>query len=452
VTSFHGPLRRCSANPRYFCDDRGSAIYLTGSHTWANLQDISLAGDAPFDYAAYLDMMERHGHNFMRLWQWMHPTGAPWTGDRVDFDPLPYERSGPGTARDGSPRFDLDRWNEAYFRRLRERVEIAGKRGIYVSVMMFDAWCMRWSTEALDAWCYHPYHEDNNANGLHGGKNRDNVTELYTLGNPRVVERQKQFMSRVVDTVNDLDNVLYEVVNEVPFDPACWSWHCAMVDHIRVHERGMPKQHPVGMTDDGGSHNAALLASDADWISPGAGRNGEYRYDPPCADGGKVILADTDHLWGHGGTPRWAWKSFLRGLNVLFMDPWAPVPGATLAGYPGQSTLNTRDYVDWEPLRKTLGQTRRVALELDLSRTPPRPDLASSGYCLAQTGRRYVAYAPEEAMVSLLLDGPERYAVRWLRVGSDEWTAGTPLSVERPGHVQLVSPVGHDAVVVLERT
>ena len=35
-----GPLRVCEANPRYFTDGSGRAIYLTGSHTWNNLQDM----------------------------------------------------------------------------------------------------------------------------------------------------------------------------------------------------------------------------------------------------------------------------------------------------------------------------------------------------------------------------------------------------------------------------
>ena len=34
-----GPLRVDPSNSRYFTDGRGRAILLTGSHTWANLQD-----------------------------------------------------------------------------------------------------------------------------------------------------------------------------------------------------------------------------------------------------------------------------------------------------------------------------------------------------------------------------------------------------------------------------
>ena len=50
-----------------------------------------------------------------------------------------------------------------------------------------------------------------------------------------------------------------------------------------------------------------------------------YQIDPPAADGRKVILTDTDHLWGIGGDVAWVWKSFLRGLNPIFMDPYTRV-------------------------------------------------------------------------------------------------------------------------------
>jgi hypothetical protein len=46
-----GPLRVSSVNPRYFSDPAGRVIYLTGSHTWANLQDQGPQDPpAAFDY------------------------------------------------------------------------------------------------------------------------------------------------------------------------------------------------------------------------------------------------------------------------------------------------------------------------------------------------------------------------------------------------------------------
>src|SRR5688572_33475255 len=67
-SSINGTLRIHPKNPRYFTDNSGMAIYITGSHTWANFQDIGAEGEKLFDYDAYLDMMHKYGHNFMRLW------------------------------------------------------------------------------------------------------------------------------------------------------------------------------------------------------------------------------------------------------------------------------------------------------------------------------------------------------------------------------------------------
>ena len=74
--------------------------------------------------------------------------------------------------------------------------------------------------------------------------------------------------------------------------------------------------------------NALLYNSPADWISPNPGDPEErFRDNPWPARSGKVIVNDTDHLWGHtGGDSLWVWKSFTRGLNVLFMEELLPSP------------------------------------------------------------------------------------------------------------------------------
>ena len=77
-----------------------------------------------------------------------------------------------------------------------------------------------------------------------------------------------------------------------------------------------------------GGSSRALFDSPADWISPNPGTAEEnYRYNPSPRYVGKVIVNDTDHLWGHtGGDAVWVWKSFCRGLNVLFMEELTPSP------------------------------------------------------------------------------------------------------------------------------
>ena len=82
----HGPLRVHPTNPRYFTDGTtnqdGSlkAVYLTGSHTWANLIDRGPSDPPPgFDFDRYVDFLAKHNHNFIRLWgqqvSWYHGYG-----------------------------------------------------------------------------------------------------------------------------------------------------------------------------------------------------------------------------------------------------------------------------------------------------------------------------------------------------------------------------------------
>src|SRR5262245_19450205 len=96
-----GPLKVHPTNPRYFTDGSGQAIFLTGSHTWANFQDIGVVPLPRFNWPAYLEMMVRHNHNFMRFWHCLQAAYAPWTDGKMLVDPLPYLRTGPGTALDG---------------------------------------------------------------------------------------------------------------------------------------------------------------------------------------------------------------------------------------------------------------------------------------------------------------------------------------------------------------
>ena len=140
-----GPLRVHPDNPRWFVTPNGRAVWLTGSHTWANRQERGVEGVTPdFDYDGYLDFLQRHGHNFIRLWAWEHAQWMQFVEKEVPvrYKPNPYRRSGPGKALDGGLKFDVTQFNDEYFRRLRRRVEEAERRGIYVGVMFFQGFSL----------------------------------------------------------------------------------------------------------------------------------------------------------------------------------------------------------------------------------------------------------------------------------------------------------------------
>jgi hypothetical protein len=438
-----GPLRPHPENPRYFTDGSGKAIYLTGSHTWSNLQDQGTKDPPPkLDYDRYLDFLHKHHHNFIRLWAWEQARWAPWSDgkgqDPSDWfiTPNPYARTGPGVARDGKPKFDLAKFDPAYFDRLRERVRKASDRGIYVSIMLFQGWSSAKGWYGGTPWLGHPYHPDNNVQRFNGNL-RGNAGP--DLGDPRVRERQAAYLRKVVDTVNDLDNVLYEVTNEGGTKD--WDWW--VVKTVQEYEKAKGKQHPVGLTGHGSENNEEMLASPATWISPGSDGWPDLKTAPRSAPATKVCLLDTDHVFGTGGDQKWVWKAFLRGYNVLFMDPyddpeWAPV----LA----QQKVGVRDA---EAPRLAMGYTRRFAQRMDLAAAIPMPKLASTGYCLAHPGREYLVYLPEGGEVKVDLSAAKgRLSVEWMHPITGKITPGQ--AVDGGGWRSFKAPMEGDAVLYLD--
>jgi CubicO group peptidase (beta-lactamase class C family) len=435
-TPIRGPLRVLEENPRYFTDDGERAVYLTGSHTWSNLVDIGPSDPPPrFDFDACLEWMEKLNHNFIRMWTW-EPVSWNTKANRENklhtAAPGPWARTGPGKALDGKPKFDLEKFNPVYFERLRRRVSAARERGIYVSVMLFEGWAMQFSK---GAWEGHPFNEKNNINGVDADQNGDGKgLEFHTLASREVTALQQAYVRKVIETVNDLDNVLYEISNEN--HPASTQWQYHMIRYIKEYEKSKPKQHPVGMTFQyRGGKNETLFNSPADWISPN--REGGYRDDPPIAEGRKVVLNDTDHLWGIGGNQAWVWKSFLRGYNPIFMDPYDGV------------VLGQRFDSKWEPIRLSLGYTRSYAERMNLAATRPYKELASTQYCLANPGVEYLVYKPAggQVSVSIKLEAGQ-YKYEWFDP-SQGIVVSRGIVWSDGGEQKFESPVEGDAVVYI---
>jgi hypothetical protein len=446
-----GPLKVHPANPRYFTDGTrlpdGSpkAVYLTGAHTWNNLVDMGRT-DPPesYDFDAYLDFLEKHHHNFIRLWAWDSTIWDTRANGDLGKDfvhhvaPLPWQRTGPGEALDGKPKFDLTKFNPEYFDRLRKRVGAAAPRGIYVSVMLFEGWGLmhgnrRRGTQESWAWRSHPFNPANNINRVPIQGANDVHGDVHRLGNQTANDLQAAYIRKVVDTVAEFDNVLYEVINEGGEKE--WDWW--VVRTIREHESTKAKQHAIGITGHGAERLASMLASPADWISPG--RVDGYAEDPPAWDAKhkKVSLLDTDHVWGVGGNAAWVWKSFLRGHNPIFMDPY----DGSVLGKPGDQR--------WPPIYQALGDARRLAERMNLAAMAPAGQLASTKYCLATAGKEYLVYVPDGGAVSLDLSADDgNFNVEWFDPQNSKTVSAQP--VTGGGRRELKAPFDGPAVVYLK--
>ena len=101
-------------------------------------------------------------------------------------------------------------------------------------------------------------------------------------------------MEKVIDTLNDLPNVLWIVSEEAPANSTWWNDH--QISHVRAYESKKPHQHPIGYGALIGSPDTTIYNSDADWVAPQA------RISPTTSCGSgkpacKVNVNDSDHSY-----------------------------------------------------------------------------------------------------------------------------------------------------------
>ena len=435
TTGIAGVLRVSSVNPRYFTNDCGKAIYMTGSHTWNNfpdMDDVYPPENQPFDFAHYLNFLDQYNHNFIRLWAWEgpFPNNADRYARRIWAGPQPWLRTGPGNDNTGHLKFNLSQWNQAYFDRLRQRVSQAQARGKFVAIMLFEGWELQFAPGAFS----HPFNSVNNVSSIsYGGS----LTNIHTLNVPAITAIQEEYVRRVIDSVNDLDNVLYEIANE-PGGTYSTPWEYHMIQFIKQYEATKPKRHPVGMTyqyADG--VNSALFNSTAEWISPGSEPSAPYDTNPPVNNGSKVIFNDTDHLGGSAfGDRSWVWKSFTRGLNTLFMDRY-DLPHSITNG-PISTGIE---------IRQAMGNTLAYSRRMDFLHTVPSTSIASTSYALVSSSECLV-YSPFSSFTVNLQSFSGTLDVEWFNPATQQTTlAGT---VVGGATRTFQSPFGGDAVLYLD--
>lgn len=152
-----------------------------------------------------------------------------------------------------------------------------------------------------------------------------------------------------------------------------------------------------------------------------------------------MILTDTGHLWGIGGNGAWVWKSFLRGLNPIFMDP-----------YDG-TILGNRFDPKWEPLRRSMGYALAYARRMNLAAMTPQSHLASTGYCLAHPAKEraeYRVYLPDGGRATVDLSRAQgTLAVEWFDPATGKATAAEPVTGGGPH--EFTAPRAGPAVLYL---
>ncbi len=441
-----GRLTVHPANPAYFQDtSTGNAVFLHGVDHFRSQQEFDNNGIDSLNFDIFLAQRKQYNHNFLRLWVWEHfwrkvehPQGSPLGKESIVLSPHVYRRTGPGTAIDGRPKFDLETFDQAYFDQLRQRVITAGESGMWVSIMLFQGWSIQGSGEfANSQWEGHPLNSQNNVNGVDGDYDQDGRgLEVHTRANPMVNAIHDAYVKKIIDTVGDLDHVLFEISNETiaTANPDAlhhvtrvrdWAYHVINLIHEYEHQQAYGP-HPVGLSslrplpDDPMSDdwNQYIFDSPAEYVSPnGTQWTGDvhWKNDPPAATGKKVVISDTDHIHpsmhGGPGMRSWQWRTFTRGhsLNAVAGDPEQGHDWVTLDDSASMHVM--AQYTD----------------RVNLGRMKPHNVLSSTRYCLADPGNAYIVYQPTPGLEGSSRGFPfeleleaEEYDYEWLNPESNQ--------------------------------
>lgn len=206
ASAAEGRLRLAPSNPKVF-EFRGKATLLvTSAEHYGSVLNLD------FDYAVYLDELKAHGLNYTRIFSGAyvelpgafgieHNTLAPAVGRFL----APWARSDrPGYANGGN-KFDLNKWDPAYFDRLNDFVQKASDRGIVVEMTLFSA------LYGEKGWTASPLYVNNNVNGV--GK-LTNYKKVHSLDNGDILPHQERLVAKLVSSLSKFDNVLFELQNE----------------------------------------------------------------------------------------------------------------------------------------------------------------------------------------------------------------------------------------------
>ena len=430
------PLALHPENPHYFLFRGQPTVLITSGEHYGAVVNLD------FNYVTYLDTLAADKLNLTRTFTgaYVEPVGAfniasntlaPGPGRFI----CPWPRSAEPSYAKGGSKFDLAKWDEAYFKRLKDFVAQAAQRGVIVEMNLF---CPFYD-EAQ--WKLSPQNAANNINGL-GTVARTNV---YTLDkNGGLLAIHDALTQKIVTELIEFDNVYYEICNEPYFGGVTLEWQHHIADVIVATEHRLGRTHLIAQNIANGSKKI---------FEPHTGISiFNFHYaSPPTAVAENYALgrAIGDNETGFKGTNdahyrMEAWEFILAGGGLYnnldysfvaghergdFVYPKTQ-PGGGNPGFRKQmrvlaSFINSFDFVKMQP-----------AHEVVKSGLPAK----ARAHVLAEPGRQYAIYIYGGTNATLTLAvSPGKYQAEWVNVFTGKCDKRETVN-HSSGDLTLVSP------------
>lgn len=415
----HRPLALHPDNPRYLVFRGKPAVLITsGEHYGAVLN-----GD--FDFKAYLDELAADGLNLTRTFSGTYfEVGASFGITENTLAPRreayigPWIRSDLPGAKDGGNKFDLTKFNEAYFTRLKEFIAEASKRGIVVEYVLF---CPFYDDKL---WAVNAMNVANNVNGI-GQMKRE---EVYTLGHKEMLDVHLAFVRKAVAELNSFDNVYFEICNEPYFGGVREDWQARIAAEIVATEKNLPNKHLIAQNIANGSKKVEkpdpnVSIFNYHYATPPDVVEQNVHLNRPIGDDETGFKGSADVTYRSEG-----WDFLIAGGAIYSSLDYSfsvKHPAGTLRDYrsPGGGSKELRQQLgiakkfiesfEFMKMKPMNGVVKGGSVQVDLKGTPAKAQ--ASVRVLGEAGKQYIVYIRGGRGAELQLDLPAgKYRAEWL--------------------------------------
>jgi hypothetical protein len=386
----HIPLSLHPDNPHYFLF-RGKPAILIGS-----TEHYGAVMNLDFDYIRYLDELSAKGLNVTRTFSgvYVEPQGAFGIAKNTlapakEKFICPWARSNQQGYPGGGNKFDLTKWDEDYFERLKDFITEAGKRNIIVELDLFSNFY-----DTLQ-WKLSPMYYINNIN------NSDTILdqkEVLSLRHPKLLKIQEEMVRKILTECNSFDNLYYEVCNEPYFGDleALDAWEEHMTNFIAGTENMLPQRHLISQNIQNGSlkvenPNTSVSIFNFHYAKPPVTVEMNYGLDKPIGDNETGFNGIEDVKYR---TEAWdfltAGGALFNNLDYSFTAENEDGSFVVVPGQPGGGGVT---------LRNQLKILKNVFGELDFIHMEPSNHLLKNSIegnttfrILAEEGKQYLIY------------------------------------------------------------
>ncbi|HPE74654.1 MAG TPA: DUF6298 domain-containing protein [Draconibacterium sp.] len=335
-------------------------------------------------------------------------------------------------------KYDLNRWNEKYWRRFENLLRLAEERQIIVQIEIWDRF-----DHSRDPWLTDPFNPANNMNytfeetGLdsiypvHPGQNKQpfffSVPELKNV--VPLLNFQKAFVKKILDVTLKFNNVLYCIDNETS---GTEEWAVFWADFIKqnsngkevyitqmwdnwdvkseIHKRTIDHLERFGYIDI--SQNSQITGRE-NW------NNAQYVFDyiknnPRPVNSTKIYGSDKGSWLNRGITTNHAIHTFCRNITGGFASSRFHRPPAGLGL--SQNSVNCI---------KTI---RKIEQKVKMWEIAPQMDLLKGNeeneiYLSASEGEKYMVYFTNGGKAKLDLSRRKgKYSVYWISTDDAKWS------------------------------